>query len=487
MSSTFIAREEFRVNTTTALDQGAASIATLADGSFVVVWQSRQPADSNDGRFAYDNDLMAQRYDAAGHALDAETAIAHRARDQVQAQATATADGGYAVAYASMDDYDGLYKRFDLGVFSMNLDAQGHVVNSQSWSNGQLGNQYAPAVATLADGTVKVVYTSMGSPSAGLPPGVVGAPGGWIGGAQDGVVAALALGGYAMAWTAGDGLYSQAFGTATTEAVRVDAVGSHAVMAGTADGGYVLAWQSQGDILMQHRDASGVTVGNTLKVNSTTAGAQEAPAITVMRDGSWVVAWQSADGDGRGIFFQQYDASGAAVGTETRVNASATGDQFDAALSALHDGGFVAAWSAMEADGALDVHARIFGTAQLPNSIDLQGHEGMAYRLYQAAFDRMPDVPGLAYQTHALDIGLSLNLVASNFVASPEFASRYGTLDDQAFVTRLYANVLHRAPDEGGLQYHLDHLAHGFARGDVLAGFSESPENQALVVGSLGL
>ena len=109
----------------------------------------------------------------------------------------------------------------------------------------------------------------------------------------------------------------------------------------------------------------------------------------------------------------------------------------------------------------------------------------MAWRLYQASFDRTPDLPGLGYHTASLDHGLALSQVATQFIASPEFASRYGSLDDAAFVTQLYANVLDRAPDAGGLAYHVDHLAQGLARADVLVGFAESPENQALVVGSL--
>jgi Ca2+-binding RTX toxin-like protein len=116
---------------------------------------------------------------------------------------------------------------------------------------------------------------------------------------------------------------------------------------------------------------------------------------------------------------------------------------------------------------------------------DTAGNAGQAYRLYQAAFDRTPDLGGLGYQMRALDHGLSLAQVAGNFIASPEFQRTYGALNDVQFVTQLYANVLHRAPDAGGLTYHTDHLAHGFTRADILVGFSESPENQLALIGSI--
>jgi hypothetical protein len=118
-------------------------------------------------------------------------------------------------------------------------------------------------------------------------------------------------------------------------------------------------------------------------------------------------------------------------------------------------------------------------------ALDVHGTAGEAYRLYQAAFDRQPDLGGLGYQMHALDSALSLSQVAGNFIASPEFQWRYGALNNQDFVVQLYANVLHRAPDAGGLAYHVSHLNAGMSRADVLVGFSESPENQANVIGQI--
>jgi Ca2+-binding RTX toxin-like protein len=117
---------------------------------------------------------------------------------------------------------------------------------------------------------------------------------------------------------------------------------------------------------------------------------------------------------------------------------------------------------------------------------DIDGDAGRAYRLYQAAFDRKPDLPGLGYQMNALDTGLSLAQVAANFIASPEFQSKYGTLDDTQFITQLYRNVLDREPDADGLAYHLrDMHVYGESRAAILTHFSESPENQANVIGAI--
>ena len=116
-------------------------------------------------------------------------------------------------------------------------------------------------------------------------------------------------------------------------------------------------------------------------------------------------------------------------------------------------------------------------------ALDIEGNAGQAYRLYQAAFNRTPDVSGLTFQTHTLDDGWGLSAIAKNFIDSPEFSSTYGSLDNTQFVTQLYQNVLHRVPDASGLQYHVDHLNQGWARENILVGFSESPENQVAVIG----
>lgn len=133
-------------------------------------------------------------------------------------------------------------------------------------------------------------------------------------------------------------------------------------------------------------------------------------------------------------------------------------------------------------DTLTNVERLQFADAKL--AIDIEGDGGEAYRLYKAAFDREPDVPGLGFQMNELDKGFSLSQVAAAFIASPEFQLKYGSaVDDTAFITLLYRNVLDREPEAAGLQFHLNELATGQSRADLLTHFSESPENQANVVG----
>jgi hypothetical protein len=135
-------------------------------------------------------------------------------------------------------------------------------------------------------------------------------------------------------------------------------------------------------------------------------------------------------------------------------------------------------------DTLVNVERLQFSDAKV--ALDVSGDGGQAYRLYQAAFDRAPDTGGLGFWINSLDNGAALNDVAQGFVTSPEFAAKYAGLDDLGFVNQLYVNVLHRAGEQGGVNFWNGHLAaHDLTRAQVLASFSESPENQAALIGTI--
>ncbi len=112
----------------------------------------------------------------------------------------------------------------------------------------------------------------------------------------------------------------------------------------------------------------------------------------------------------------------------------------------------------------------------LPIAGDQNDAEGT--RLYQAALNRAPDDSGLASFSTALAHGATPEQVAHGFMSSNEFVQKYGTLNPSDFVTQLYANVLHRAPDAAGLQNFVNALNNGASREQVLVGFSDSTENR---------
>ena len=150
---------------------------------------------------------------------------------------------------------------------------------------------------------------------------------------------------------------------------------------------------------------------------------------------------------------------------------------------------FTSQWRLMDVTG-------LYGADKLNNveriqffdktiALDTEANAGQTYRVYKAAFNRTPDNGGLKYWIQQMDGGKKLSEVASGFIESNEFKALYGAnpSNDQ-FVAKLYNNVLGRAPDTGGFNYWVGLLNNKqIDMTNTLVNFSESPENQAGVIG----
>lgn len=105
-------------------------------------------------------------------------------------------------------------------------------------------------------------------------------------------------------------------------------------------------------------------------------------------------------------------------------------------------------------------------------------------RLYRAFLGRAPDANGLRYwiaKKRAVPPAKtwSITQLANQFAGSAEFQRKYGSLSNQAFVTRIYTDVLGRAADPSGVTFWTKQLdTKRRTRATVMVGFSESPEYQ---------
>jgi hypothetical protein len=121
-------------------------------------------------------------------------------------------------------------------------------------------------------------------------------------------------------------------------------------------------------------------------------------------------------------------------------------------------------------------------------ALDITGSAGQAYRLYQAALDRPAESAGLGFWIYQLDRGLTLDDMVQDIInTQPEFIQKYGSNPtDAQFVNLLYQNVLHRAPDAAGYDFWVKALTnHDTTHVGIVKFFSESPENQAQVIGTI--
>ncbi|MBP0441379.1 DUF4214 domain-containing protein [Tianweitania sediminis] len=104
------------------------------------------------------------------------------------------------------------------------------------------------------------------------------------------------------------------------------------------------------------------------------------------------------------------------------------------------------------------------------------------YALYQAVFDRTPDLGGLTYWANEAAKGVDIQKIVEGFVNSLEFQTLYGsTPSDDALIDAIYQNVFDRAPDEGGRIYWLGELEAGLSDEDLFIGFATSPEMMGII------
>ena len=145
----------------------------------------------------------------------------------------------------------------------------------------------------------------------------------------------------------------------------------------------------------------------------------------------------------------------------------------------------------------VDVERLQFTDLNLALDTDAANSAGGIYRLYKAALDRNPDLGGLGYWIALADAGTKDAVrMATDFTYAVEFKTLYGVQtadnymtgeDITALVTKIYENVLDRAPDAGGRDYYSGQITtKSKTVGQVLAEISDSAENRLAVIDLIG-
>jgi Ca2+-binding RTX toxin-like protein len=134
---------------------------------------------------------------------------------------------------------------------------------------------------------------------------------------------------------------------------------SEQAMAALSDGRVAVVWTDRSDsgadasvaaVRMQLLNADGTKSGGEVLVNTTTAGVQDQPSVTLLADDRFLVAWHDASGAAPdmalgAIRAQVFNADGTTSGGEFVMNTTTGGDQDHPAVAGLSDGRFMAAWS----------------------------------------------------------------------------------------------------------------------------------------------
>ncbi|MBD0866339.1 MAG: hypothetical protein GDA36_12510, partial [Rhodobacteraceae bacterium] len=129
------------------------------------------------------------------------------------------------------------------------------------------------------------------------------------------------------------------------------------------------------------------------RVNTETAGNQEAPSVTALSDGGFVVTWTSEnqDGNSTGVYGQRFAADGNKAGDEFRVNTETDSSQYNPSVTALSDGGLVVTWTSGGQDGSF---AGVYG--QRFTATGTQAGPEFLVNTYTDSWQEEPSVTGLS-------------------------------------------------------------------------------------------
>lgn len=408
--------------------QGAAQVAALPDGGYVVVWVNYDaqgagllPAAGNAA-----SDIRMRLFNADGSARGEEIAVNNRDRGwQVEPQLAVSADGRIAVTWtdgwgfwggaehpgSASEDLPG-----SQAVMARFFSPQGQALGTQVLVNQTTANdQRGVTVAALDSGRFLMAWEdwslSCNANGCGGGPGIkarvyatdgqaLASEQAWTGNwCFSPLPVALAGGGAAHVWL--DGYYydsaklvvrmhDAAGGALASEVAQgIGGAGAGAQWSadGLSDGGLVLAWthrdpaSGDGDgsgILARVVNADGTPRGNPFVVNGSTVSEQNQVRVAALEGGGFVAAWQTMlpAGPTRGnwtlqLCAQVFDAQGRRVGPE-RVVSDEDASLGLSDLVGLDGGGFAIAWTGRS---WVDTHVRAYDANGQPLGDTVVVHE----------------------------------------------------------------------------------------------------------------
>lgn len=321
------------------------------------------------------------------------------------------AGGNFVVAWTDRSGRDGDRP----GIIARRYSAAGSAQGSEILVNGvTTGAQQSPAIAVDAVGNFIIAWESDGPEGGGF--GIYArrfsAAGVPIGGdfavnqyttddQRDPAIAIDASGDFVVVWTSfgqdgdSEGVFARRFSAAgfpqgNELPVNTSSFGAQIAPAVAADaaGNFTVAWERGGEIFARQFSALGAPLGDDFQVNLESGGDQTHPAVAADTGGNFAVAWQSngQDGDGDGIYLQRFDAAGMLFGPELRVNTWTTGSQAAPALAADSSGDLVVAWSSFGQDGSdRGIFARQYDAAGNAAGDEIPVNSIIAGRQFQAA------------------------------------------------------------------------------------------------------
>lgn len=308
--------DEFLVNDTTSGNQSSPQVTTLSDGGFVVTW-----VDGSSGT----QTIRGQRYDAEGTEIGGELLLATPQDLRGEPVVAGLDGGGFALSWSVVFQPEGEQPEDHLA--ARIFDAAGNPIGDEILVSDP--HPEDPTITSLESGGFVVSWVRQSAPGLDIWAQIYDAAGQPVGS------------GFIVNPTT---IYAQ----------------NQPSISGLASGGFVATWSDRSansnvngyEIKGQIFDATGARVGGEFLVNSTITGDQTRSAVSELDMGGFVVSWTGPVPGDYAVFAQAFDAGGAKIGSEIRVNAAYNAEP---TITALESGSFVVSWQ----EGG-DIRAQIF-------------------------------------------------------------------------------------------------------------------------------
>jgi len=315
--------------------QNYPSVAMDQVGNFVISWD-----DDRNGAYV-DNDIYAQRYDAAGTPQDTNFRVNDDAAGNKQKYPSVVMDqvGNFVVCWH--DDRNGA--NFDNDIWAQRYDAAGSPqganlrVNDDPPGNGQL----RPSVAMDQVGNFVISWYDDRNGDYDI---------------------------YAQMCDAAGNPIGANFRVDDDPGYNSQVVNSVAM---NASGNFVICWDDQRngdyDVYAQRYDASGTPQGANFRVNDDVGTSQQWRVEVAMdQAGNSVICWEDERNIDPDIYAQQYDSAGIPQGANFMVNDDALGvGNQDPALGMDNAGNFVICWEDYR-DGGANIYAQLYDASGIP-------------------------------------------------------------------------------------------------------------------------
>ncbi|MFK3773483.1 hypothetical protein [Pseudomonas sp. NPDC089406] len=386
----------------------APTVLVRADGSLLVSWTTGTQTSvvNDDGDIMFNQVVHVQQVNAQGQLVGAASIeiIADDGDNTLHwvGSEDVTLDGGAGNDTAVLDG--------KLADFTFGTDKEGNIAvkgqHTTSLENieqirfddatltldtGRFANESGtakvtmePASTALSDGGYVIVWEQLGD--VGQPSGI------WLqqydkdqdlvknvlldgAAGSNPIVTADKAGGYLVGWTSTEYTFTiQAYtnagvanGTAVTihtqdpnTNVRVEDASITVLNNGT----WVVAWNEElrdngsegGEVFVQLvNPVTHALIGEPISVDSAAKDNvlfAEEPSVTALANGGFVVVWERerANSGEEDVYMQRYDANGKAIGGNVRVNTTTAGNQSGAEVTELADGSYVVTWSSVKLD-----------------------------------------------------------------------------------------------------------------------------------------